>query len=86
MAARTTMNSAPTECPRCGHTTLDLLHTSPVEGVWDVYHCEQCRYCWRTSEPARRTQRDAYPESFKMTVEDIRNAVELPVIPPLRHS
>ncbi|MDA3627949.1 non-oxidative hydroxyarylic acid decarboxylases subunit D [Saccharopolyspora oryzae] len=80
----TTENAAPTECPRCGHTALDLLHTSPVAGCWEVYQCEQCLYCWRTSEPARRTRRDAYPESFKLTVDDIRNAPEVPTIPPLR--
>jgi vanillate/4-hydroxybenzoate decarboxylase subunit D len=86
MPAETTEKTTPTECPRCGHTTLDQLCTSPVAGVWEVYQCEQCLYCWRTSEPARRTRRDAYPDSFKMTVEDIRIAVELPVIPPLRNS
>jgi hypothetical protein len=39
--------------------------------------------CWRTSEPARRTDRDAYPAEFKMTVDDIVNAPEVPAIPPL---
>lgn len=86
MNTRTTEETAPAECPRCGYNKLVQLCTSPVAGVWEVYQCEQCLYCWRTSEPARRTQRDAYPDSFKMTIEDIRNAVELPVIPPLRKS
>jgi vanillate/4-hydroxybenzoate decarboxylase subunit D len=40
-------------------------------------------YCWRTSEPARRTDRDAYPDDFKMTLNDIVNAAEVPAIPPL---
>ena len=70
-------------CPRCAHTTIEKLYTSPVPGVWDVLQCQQCLYCWRTSEPARRTQRDAYPESFKMTADDIANAPEVPAIPPL---
>ncbi|MFD1655601.1 non-oxidative hydroxyarylic acid decarboxylases subunit D [Pseudonocardia alaniniphila] len=36
------------------------------------------------TEPARRTRREAYPEQFRMTVEDITNAPEVPTIPPLR--
>ncbi|MEU2616790.1 non-oxidative hydroxyarylic acid decarboxylases subunit D [Streptomyces sp. NPDC007157] len=86
MATKTTKNASPAECPRCGHDKLDLIHTSPVAGVWEICHCRQCLYMWRTSEPARRTRRDAYPDSFKMTIEDIRDAVELPVVPPLRKS
>lgn len=68
-------------CPRCAFATIEKLYTSPVPGVWDVLQCQQ--YCWRTSEPARRTDRDAYPDSFKMTVEEIANAPEVPAIPPL---
>ncbi|MFJ4930005.1 non-oxidative hydroxyarylic acid decarboxylases subunit D [Streptomyces sp. NPDC088736] len=70
-------------CPRCAHETIDQLFASPVPGIWVVLQCRQCLYCWRTSEPARRTRRDAYPESFRMTVEDIANAVEVPPVPPL---
>ena len=70
-------------CPRCAFDTIEELYTSPVPGVWDVLQCQQCLYCWRTSEPARRTDRDVYPDSFKMTVADIANAPEVPAIPPL---
>jgi hypothetical protein len=70
-------------CPRCAFATIEKLYTSPVPGVWDVLQRQQCLYCWRTSEPARRTARDAYPDHFKMTVEDIANAPETPAIPPL---
>jgi vanillate/4-hydroxybenzoate decarboxylase subunit D len=70
-------------CPRCGHEIIHKLYTSPVPGKWDVLQCQQCLYCWRTSEPARRTQRDRYPEEFKMTEEDMRNAPQVPAIPPL---
>ncbi|MFH8658094.1 non-oxidative hydroxyarylic acid decarboxylases subunit D [Streptomyces afghaniensis] len=73
-----------TICPRCAHQTVDLVFSSPVPGVWDVLQCPQCLYMWRTSEPARRTRRDAYPELFRMTAEDIRNAPEVPAVPPLR--
>ena len=70
-------------CPRCAFETIEQLYTSPVSGVWEVLQCQQCLYCWRTSEPARRTHRDAYPDEFKRTVGDIVNAPEVPAIPPL---
>lgn len=70
-------------CPRCAHETIEHLTTSPVPGVWEVFQCARCLYTWRTSEPARRTQRDAYPVEFRMTQADIDNAPEVPVIPPL---
>ncbi|MFH8350295.1 non-oxidative hydroxyarylic acid decarboxylases subunit D [Streptomyces sp. NPDC018045] len=73
-----------TVCPRCAHPAITRLFTSPVPGVWDVLQCEQCLYCWRTSEPARRTSRAAYPDGFKLTAEDIRDAPEVPAVPPLR--
>lgn len=71
-------------CPRCAHDTIDRITTSPVPGVWDVLQCRQCLYMWRTSEPARRTRRDAYPDGFRMTAEDIAAAPEVPTVPPLR--
>lgn len=71
-------------CPRCGFTTIALLFTSPVPGVWDVLQCQQCLYCWRTSEPPRRTSRADYPASFRLTAADIESAPEVPSIPPLR--
>jgi hypothetical protein len=78
------MTAVNTVCPRCAYETIDTLYTSPVPDVWEVLQCAQCLYTWRTSEPARRTQRDAYPDNFKMTLEDIANAPEVPTIPPLR--
>ncbi|MFS4105265.1 MULTISPECIES: non-oxidative hydroxyarylic acid decarboxylases subunit D [Streptomyces] len=73
-------------CPRCAFEAVDTLHTSPVPGVWDVLQCRRCLYTWRTSEPARRTRREAYPEQFRMTPQDIENAPEVPALPPLRTS
>ncbi len=71
-------------CPRCTFETVGTLATSPVPGVWDVLQCHRCLYTWRTTEPARRTSRTAYPEQFRMSAEDIDNAIEVPSIPPLR--
>ncbi|MFF1359977.1 non-oxidative hydroxyarylic acid decarboxylases subunit D [Streptomyces sp. NPDC058297] len=80
----TPVHDLPVECPRCAFATITRLATSPVPGVWDVLQCGRCLYTWRTSEPARRTRRDAYPENFKLTEADIENAIEVPAIPPLR--
>ncbi|MFE6685612.1 non-oxidative hydroxyarylic acid decarboxylases subunit D [Streptomyces sp. NPDC057743] len=70
-------------CPRCAFETIARLATSPVPDVWNVLQCGRCLYTWRTTEPARRTQRDAYPENFKLTPTDIANAIEVPEVPPL---
>ncbi|MFE6759003.1 non-oxidative hydroxyarylic acid decarboxylases subunit D [Streptomyces sp. NPDC057684] len=46
-------------------------------------HAQHLGVAWRTVEPARRTRRDAYPDSFELTAEDIENAIEVPAVPPL---
>jgi hypothetical protein len=71
-------------CPRGAHEAIEMLFASPVPGVWEVLQCERCLYCWRTTEPARRTSRDQFPDAFKLTAEDIASAPEVPTIPPLR--
>ncbi|MFI7385372.1 non-oxidative hydroxyarylic acid decarboxylases subunit D [Streptomyces sp. NPDC049813] len=78
------MTDQPLECPRCAFATVSHLAASPVPGVWDVLQCARCLYTWRTSEPARRTRRDAYPDLFKLTQADIDAAIEVPAVPPLR--
>jgi vanillate/4-hydroxybenzoate decarboxylase subunit D len=72
------------KCPRCAHEAIDLLCTSPVAGAWEVLQCRRCLYGWRTSEPARRIDPGAYPDSFRMTPEEILSAPEIPSIPALR--
>jgi hypothetical protein len=71
-------------CPRCAHDTVDTVTTSPVPGIWDVLQCTRCLYLWRTTEPAPRTTRAAFPQEFRITPEDIARATEVPVVPPLR--
>ncbi|MDN3352195.1 non-oxidative hydroxyarylic acid decarboxylases subunit D [Actinomadura sp. DC4] len=73
-----------TICPRCAYRIVEEIFSSPIPDVWDVLQCRQCHYMWRTSEPARRTRRDAYPEAFRMTLDDIDGASEMPPVPPLR--
>ncbi|MEU6912879.1 non-oxidative hydroxyarylic acid decarboxylases subunit D [Streptomyces olindensis] len=70
-------------CPRCAFDAVRTLAASPVADVWLVRQCERCLYTWRTTEPARRTTREAYPEEFRMTAADIDNAIEVPAVPPL---
>jgi vanillate/4-hydroxybenzoate decarboxylase subunit D len=70
-------------CPRCAAERIERLAVSPVPGVWEVLQCQRCLYTWRTTEPARRTTRDAYPEAFRLAQADIDNAIEFPAIPPL---
>ncbi|WP_433605467.1 non-oxidative hydroxyarylic acid decarboxylases subunit D [Dactylosporangium sp. CA-139114] len=71
-------------CPRCAFDGIDRLATSPVPGVWEVLSCGRCLYTWRTTEPPRRTTREAYPPQFRMTQADIDSASEVPPVPPLR--
>lgn len=70
-------------CPRCTWETINRLACSPVAGVWEVLQCGRCLYTWRTTEPERRTSRDAFPEKFRLTQDDIDNAPEVPSVPPL---
>lgn len=70
-------------CPRCSYSEIELLATSPIKGVWTVFQCQRCLYTWRNTEPARRTDVNCYPAEFRMTVQDIENAPDVPVIPPL---
>ncbi|MGP4018982.1 non-oxidative hydroxyarylic acid decarboxylases subunit D [Saccharopolyspora sp. 5N708] len=71
-------------CPRCVCEDVRLLAVSPVAGVWQVLQCVRCLYTWRSTEPARRTQREAFPAEFRMTQADIDNAPQVPAVPPLR--
>lgn len=70
-------------CPRCADEHIETMAHSPVANVWTVFQCQRCFYTWRDTEPARRTQREHYPEAFRMTQQDIDNAPEVPTIPPL---
>ncbi|WP_072209204.1 non-oxidative hydroxyarylic acid decarboxylases subunit D [Pantoea stewartii] len=70
-------------CPRCADEHIEMMATSPVEGIWTVQQCQHCLYTWRSTEPARRTEREHYPDAFRMTQHDIDTAPEVPSVPPL---
>lgn len=71
-------------CPRCDYDKVERLYGSSVSDAWDVLRCQRCLYTSRTSEADRRTQRDAYPDRFKMAAADIDDTPEVPSIPRLR--
>lgn len=71
-------------CARCGHEAVDKLADSPVPGAWQVFQCGRCLYTWRSTEPARRIERELYPAEFRMTQRDIDTASQVPAVPPLR--
>ncbi|MGI5224398.1 non-oxidative hydroxyarylic acid decarboxylases subunit D [Actinoallomurus sp. CA-142502] len=71
-------------CPRCAYEGVDTLARSPVPEVWEVLRCGRCLYAWRTTEPARRTSREHYPEEFRLTQDDLDRAPEVPAVPPVR--
>ncbi|MBT2502878.1 non-oxidative hydroxyarylic acid decarboxylases subunit D [Curtobacterium sp. ISL-83] len=78
-----TASESQSVCPRCGAETIATIALSPAAGVWELRQCERCLYTWRTTEPARRSQRDAYPDAFKLTEHDLLHVEEIPRIPPL---
>lgn len=71
-------------CPRCAAQSVEPLASSPVPGAWEVQICTVCHYSWRDTEPARRTEREHYPERFRLTTEQLESAIELPSVPALR--
>lgn len=78
------MSTTETICPRCADARIRHVASSPVPDAWEVLQCPRCLYMWRTTEPARRTSREHYPEAFQLSEEDIENATEVPAIPPLQ--
>ncbi|GHJ18446.1 MULTISPECIES: non-oxidative hydroxyarylic acid decarboxylases subunit D [Streptomyces] len=79
---RDAATGGPAVCPRCAGEDVTAVASSPVPGVWQVLQCGRCLYMWRTTEPARRTRRDAYPRQFRLTAADIADAAEVPPVPP----
>ena len=76
------MTDTPT-CPRCGSEKTGILTRSPVEGVWEVYHCEECYFAWRSTEPAFITDPAKYNPQFKLNRAELDQANIMPNVPPL---
>jgi vanillate/4-hydroxybenzoate decarboxylase subunit D len=71
-------------CPRCESEHTDILTQSPVPGVWEVYHCEECFFAWRSTEPDFITDPAKYNTEFKLTREQLDQSGIMPAVPPLK--
>ena len=78
------MNQMGSVCPRCRSGTVEIQSTSPVAGVWTVYHCKTCLYAWRSTEPEENTDPDKYPAPFRLNPDDLAKLPVAPSIPPRR--
>ncbi|MBQ3267096.1 MAG: vanillic acid non-oxidative decarboxylation protein [Atopobiaceae bacterium] len=65
------------KCPRCDFEGVSVIAKSPIEGVWEVYECDQCYFSWRSTEDI-----DVH-DVFKLTKEKIDGLQIIPPIPPL---
>lgn len=65
------------KCPRCDSEKIEVIATSAVGNVWEVYECMDCFYSWRSTETPK-----IHPK-FRLTKEQIKNLQTIPPIPPL---
>jgi vanillate/4-hydroxybenzoate decarboxylase subunit D len=77
--------SEPLICPRCETDKTDVLTRSPVAGVWEVYHCAECFFAWRSTEPNFITDPVKYNPEFKLNRTELEQASVMPTVPPLIH-
>lgn len=82
--SQTDRRDVPAACPRCRSTTIEVLTTSPIPGVWTVFSCTTCLYAWRSTEPEENTDPDKYPAAFRLTPEQLPELPVAPTVPPLR--
>jgi len=75
--------SQPLICPRCLSDKTDVLTRSPVAGVWEVYHCKECFFAWRSTEPDFITDPAKYDSEFKLSRTELDQASVMPTVPPL---
>ncbi|ONF74384.1 non-oxidative hydroxyarylic acid decarboxylases subunit D [Amycolatopsis keratiniphila] len=71
-------------CPRCRSEETHQLATSPVPGVWEVWQCPTCLFCWRSTEPPSITNPDLYSERFRLSMSDIVEAGDFPPVPEVQ--
>ena len=65
------------KCPRCEFEGISTIAKSPIEGVWEVYQCDQCYYSRRSTEDPQVS------DVFKLTAEKIAGLQVIPAVPPL---
>lgn len=67
-------------CPRCNSPKIELMTRSKTAD-WQVYVCQACLYCWRTSESASFTHHEFYDKRFALTAEQIAAFTDFPPVP-----
>jgi protein-arginine kinase activator protein McsA len=70
-------------CPRCDSDTAELLVTSPVGKVWEVYLCATCQFSWRSTEDDGIRDPAEYDPRFKIRPAEIPTMSVIPPVPPL---
>jgi C4-type Zn-finger protein len=61
-------------CPRCRSSHTELQHSaSDQDGtlLWEVVHCQDCSFTWRTSEPVDTIDPEKRPAWFGLSKEDL---------------
>jgi hypothetical protein len=71
-------------CPRCDSEHIELMATSPVGNVWELYVCSTCWYSWRSTETPDKTDPKLYNKKFKINPANIDKMLMIPPIAPLR--
>ncbi|MBV9251914.1 MAG: hypothetical protein JO227_22075 [Acetobacteraceae bacterium] len=71
----------PAACPRCRAPAIQVLSTSPVPGVWVIFGCKTCLYCWRSTEPEENRDPEKYPAAFRLTAAALSNLPIAPQVP-----
>jgi len=71
-------------CPRCDSENCEVMATSPVGKVWEMYICPVCTYSWRSTETADKTDPKLYSKKFKIKPEEISKMLVIPAIAPLK--
>lgn len=70
-------------CPRClsSHTELQYSASDQDGAVmWEIVHCQECSFTWRTSEPAETIDPEKRPAWFSLSKEELSDLRD--VIPP----
>ncbi len=71
-----------TICPRCESSALAQMHAGKEDGktLWHVWHCQDCAYTWRDSEPAESVDAKMRPAWAQLKGVDFDSLRQ--VIPP----
>lgn len=73
------------KCVRCLEETASRVAAAPDgSGAWEVYYCQRCNFCWRSSEEPEvidPLRRNPLFQLDKVNIEEIEPIL---AIPPLK--